>query len=47
MRAVLEREAADIVLLDLVMPGEDGLTLARHIRQRSDTPIIMLTGKAT
>jgi two-component system phosphate regulon response regulator OmpR len=45
MRAVLEREAADIVLLDLVMPGEDGLTLARHIRQHSDTPIIMLTGK--
>jgi DNA-binding response OmpR family regulator len=36
MRAVLEREAADIVLLDLVMPGEDGLTLARHIRQHSD-----------
>jgi DNA-binding response OmpR family regulator len=49
MRAVLEREAVDLVLLDLVMPGEDGLSLARQIRQRPDRhaqmPIIMLTGK--
>lgn len=45
MRAVLAREAADLVLLDLVMPGEDGLSLARHIRQCSEIPIIMLTGK--
>lgn len=45
MRAVLEAEPADLILLDLVMPGEDGFTLARYIRQRSTTPIIMLTGK--
>ncbi|HEY8009099.1 MAG TPA: response regulator [Methylocella sp.] len=45
MRAVLEREAIGLVLLDLMMPGEDGLSLARYIRQRSDIPIIMLTGK--
>ena len=45
MRAMLEREAIDLVLLDLMMPGEDGLSLARYIRQRSDIPIIMLTGK--
>src|SRR5215831_6487661 len=45
MRAALEREAIDLVLLDLVMPGEDGLSLARYIRRRSDIPIIMLTGK--
>ena len=45
MRAVLEREAIDLVLLDLMMPGEDGLSLARYIRQRSEIPIIMLTGK--
>jgi two-component system, OmpR family, response regulator len=45
MRAVLEREAIDLVLLDLMMPGEDGLSLTRHIRQRSEIPIIMLTGK--
>ncbi len=45
MRAVLESETVDLVLLDLIMPGEDGLSLARYIRQRSDIPIIMLTGK--
>jgi two-component system, OmpR family, response regulator len=45
MRAVLDRESIDLVLLDLVMPGEDGLALARHIRQRSEIPIIILTGK--
>jgi two-component system, OmpR family, response regulator len=33
------------VLLDLMMPGEDGLSLARYIRQHSEIPIIMLTGK--
>jgi len=45
MRRVLDSERVDLVLLDLVMPGEDGLSLARHVRQRSDIPIIMLTGK--
>ena len=45
MRTVLDGNAIDLVLLDLLMPGEDGLSLARHIRQRSQIPIIMLTGK--
>jgi two-component system phosphate regulon response regulator OmpR len=45
MRAALDREAVNLVLLDLVMPGEDGLSLARHVRQRSEIPIIILTGK--
>ena len=45
MREILDRDTVDLVLLDLVMPGEDGLSLARHIRQRSDVPVIMLTGK--
>jgi DNA-binding response OmpR family regulator len=45
MREILDRDPVDLVLLDLVMPGEDGLSLARHIRQRSDVPVIMLTGK--
>lgn len=44
MRRALERPP-DLVLLDLVMPGEDGLTLAREIRARSDLPIIILSGK--
>ncbi|MGE5539516.1 MAG: response regulator [Gemmatimonas sp.] len=45
MRAILEKQPADLILLDLMIPGEDGFTLARYIRQRSETPIIMLTGK--
>jgi two-component system OmpR family response regulator len=45
MRTTLEHEAINLVLLDLIMPGEDGLSLARYIRQRSEIPIIMLTGK--
>jgi two-component system, OmpR family, response regulator len=45
MRAALDAERVDLVLLDLMMPGEDGLSLARQVRQRSDIPIIMLTGK--
>ena len=45
MRTVLEQDPADLVLLDLMMPGEDGFTLARHIRQHTMVPIIMLTGK--
>ena len=45
MRQVFEAEPPALVLLDLMMPGEDGLSLARYIRQHSQTPIIMLTGK--
>ncbi|MCA1490503.1 response regulator [Ensifer sp. NBAIM29] len=45
MRNCLETQMIDIILLDLVLPGEDGLALARDIRARSDIPIIMLTGR--
>lgn len=45
MRAALAGERIDLVLLDLMMPGEDGLSLARDIRRQSDVPIIMVTGK--
>jgi two-component system OmpR family response regulator len=45
MTAALARGMVDLVLLDLVMPGDDGLSLARQVRQRSAIPIIMLTGK--
>lgn len=45
MRAALAGGEFDLVLLDLVIPGDDGLVLAREIRAASDLPIIMLTGK--
>lgn len=46
LRAALANDLVDLVLLDLMMPGEDGFTLARQIRQSHSTPIIMLTGKS-
>ena len=44
MRAQLN-DSVNVILLDVVMPGEDGLTLAREIRASSDVGIIMLTGR--
>lgn len=44
-RVILDREPIGLVLLDLMLPGEDGISLARHIRQHSTIPVIMLTGK--
>ena len=45
MWAALDAGAADIVVLDLMLPGDDGLTLCRALRARSDIPIIMLTAR--
>ena len=35
----------DLIVLDLMLPGEDGLSLCRTLRAKSDTPVIMLTAK--
>jgi two-component system OmpR family response regulator len=43
MRQVLETARVDLVVLDLMLPGEDGLTLCRDLRTRSDLPVVMLT----
>ncbi|HYD77203.1 response regulator transcription factor [Ramlibacter sp.] len=43
MREVLERELPDAVLLDIRMPGEDGLVLARYLREHYDLGLIMVT----
>ncbi len=40
-----ENEPIDLILLDLMLPGVDGLDVCRRIRQRSMVPIIMLTAK--
>lgn len=45
-RGMLADRPIDVVLLDLTMPGEDGLSLARHIRERYPCGIIMVTASA-
>jgi two-component system response regulator RegX3 len=43
--ALFDREGADLVLLDLMLPGMSGTEVCRAIRQRSKVPIIMVTAK--
>lgn len=45
MRRVMGQSAVDLVILDLMLPGEDGLTLARQLREESAVGIIILTGR--
>lgn len=44
--AEFERDGADLVLLDLMLPGRDGVSVCRDIRAESGVPIIMLTAKS-
>src|SRR3712207_7611700 len=43
LRRIMAEQPVDLVLLDIRMPGEDGLTIARQLRATSTTGIIMLT----
>jgi DNA-binding response OmpR family regulator len=43
--ALVEREHPDLVILDLMLPGMDGLSFCRWLRSRSDLPVIMLTAR--
>jgi DNA-binding response OmpR family regulator len=45
MRRALAHAAADAVVLDVMLPGEDGLSLARELRGRSEMPILMLSAR--
>ena len=45
-RQALVNNEIDLIVLDLMMPGDDGLTLCREVRSRSDIPIIMLTARS-
>src|SRR5512137_2838258 len=44
--SIWEHKQPDLVLLDLNLPGMDGLDVAREIRRKGDTPIIMVTARA-
>jgi two-component system OmpR family response regulator len=46
LRGLLDSEDVDLVLLDVMLPGEDGLTLCRELREQRDVPVIMLTALA-
>ena len=46
MRQQMRTGTFDLVVLDIMMPGEDGLTLCRQLRQGSDVPVVLLTAVA-
>lgn len=46
MWRVLDGARIDLIVLDLTLPGEDGLTLCRNLRARSTLPVVMLTARS-
>ncbi|QET03296.1 MULTISPECIES: response regulator [Cupriavidus] len=46
MRSAMSQNSYDLVILDLSLHGENGLTLCRELRDQGDTPVIMLTARA-
>ncbi|MCE7030316.1 response regulator [Jiella sp. CBK1P-4] len=47
MRRQMETERPDLIVLDLNMPGEDGLSIVRSLKGETDVPVIMLTATAS
>ena len=45
--AAFDRDGADLVLLDLMLPGPPGTEVCQSLRERSNVPVIMLTAKDT
>lgn len=45
MKKILQESYIDLIVLDLTLPGEDGLTLCRNLRAHSSVPVIMLTAR--
>lgn len=45
MRQIMEENTIDLVMLDINLPGEDGLMITRDLRSRSDVGIILVTGR--
>src|SRR5215510_673380 len=46
LHRLLERSALDLVVLDIMMPGQDGLSLCQQLRATTDLPVILLTALA-
>lgn len=47
MRRILDSQLIDLIVLDLMLPGEDGLSLCRELRVTSLTPVIMLSSRGS